>query len=40
MITRQRLASYGIPTAAAATIVTAALLTQGDRRPKHRRIPT
>jgi len=29
MITRQRLASYGIPTAAAATIVTAALLTQG-----------
>jgi Mg-chelatase subunit ChlD len=29
MITRQRLASYGIPTVAAATIVTAALLTQG-----------
>ncbi|HET9484008.1 MAG TPA: vWA domain-containing protein, partial [Xanthomonadales bacterium] len=29
MITRQRIASYGIPTAAAATIVTAALLTQG-----------
>lgn len=29
MITRQRLASYGIPAAAAATIVTAALLTQG-----------
>jgi Mg-chelatase subunit ChlD len=29
MITRQRLASYGIPTAAAATIITAALLTQG-----------
>ena len=28
MITRQRIASYGIPTAAAATIVTAALLTQ------------
>lgn len=29
MITRQRLASYGIPAVAAATIVTAALLTQG-----------
>ncbi|HLL23636.1 MAG TPA: vWA domain-containing protein, partial [Kofleriaceae bacterium] len=33
MLTRQRIASYGIPTAAAATIVTAALLSQGGGEP-------
>jgi Mg-chelatase subunit ChlD len=41
MITRQRIASYGIPAAATATIVTAALLTQaGPRAPKPEPIDT